>query len=419
MPTEELTAAAGLALRLLGAFYALGALFGLRRQATDMLLTQALAAIARPDPRETQAETRRAWFLASQLMLVGVAGLALMALLDLALPLMLVSAGIYALYLFVLAPRVFDPFDPPEEPGRGQTWRAFWLYLAATALVALAGWSGVLRPLRDEPWPVPALVALLAAGLVGHGLRLVRSMQRVASLPAPSSEELAVQHDEEIEERLRATPLILSPSWNEGAFFDARTRQPIWGRLPGDLLPWEDDEAIEAWQRLFVELADPDDPERRRFLLPDGAARLEAAGRPIFERLAERMPPGRIVFEPVPWPRRTTREATAVRLMAEAGTDPLWVASGDIQEPVYPHGFGLSWSLGSDLCLWAAQYDDAMDWDDPGGPALWDEAAAAAHEAAGHALAVRLARELAATGRAHVRVTYWSGREQAALPIQG
>jgi len=419
MPAEELTAAAGLALRLLGGFYALGALFGLRRLAMDMLLTQALAAIARPDPRETRAETRRAWFLASQLMLVGVVGLALMALLDLALPLMLVSAGVYALYLFVLAPRLFDPFDPPEEPGRGQTWRAFWLYLAAAALVGLAGWGGVLRPVRDEPWPVLALVALLAVGLVGYGVRLIRRMQEVAGIPAPTSEELALEHDTEIKERLRATPLILSPSWNEGVFFDARTREPIFGRLPSDLLPWEDDEDLNAWQNLFLQFADPDDPERRRFQEADHAARLEAEGRPIFERLAARMAPGQLTFEPVPWPRFARREAKAVKLMAEAGTDPLWVTSGGIHEPVYPHGFGLSWNLGADLCRWAADYDASIDWDDPAAPPGWGEAGAAAHEAEGRALAVRLVRELAATGRGHVRVTFWSEREQAAIPIQG
>ena len=138
---EDLSTAAGWALRLLGAFYALAAGLGLRRIAMDLLLTQALSALAAADPRETAAERRRAWFLATQLLLVGVAGIALMALLDVALPLFAISAALYAVYLLVLAPRFFDPLDPldpPEEHGRAQRWRAFWVYLAATALIACA-----------------------------------------------------------------------------------------------------------------------------------------------------------------------------------------------------------------------------------------------------------------------------------------
>lgn len=420
MPAEELTFAAGIALRLLGAFYALGALFGLRRQAMDMLLTRALAAIARPDPREVLAETRRAWILSAQLMLVGVVGLALMALLDLALPMMLASAGFYALYLFWFSPRFLDPFDPPEEPGRGQTWRAFWLYLGATAFVVLAGWGGVLRPLRDEAWPVLAAVALLAAGLVGYGTSLLWRMHNTPALSGPNwAEEEAIRRETEYEAAIREVPLILSPSWNRGPFFDACTREDIHGRLPYDLLPWEEEEELDAWMRLFQEIADIDDPCQCRFLAPDGPARMEEMGRPLFERLAARMPPGRIAFEPVPWPRLPRREATAVKLMAEAGVDPLWIISGDVHEPIPADVFGLSWSLTRALFGWQGEYDGSIDWDDPGGPPLWDEAEAAAHDAQGEVLAVRLARELAATGRGHVAVTYWSERRQAAISVQG
>lgn len=420
MLTEELNLAAGLGLRLLGAFYAVGALAGLRRQAMDMLLTQALAALARPDPRETRAETRRAWFLASQLMLVGVVGVALMALLDLALSLMIVSAGIYGLYIFWLSPSFFDPFDPPEEPGRSQTWRAFWLYLGAVALVALAGWGGVLRPVAEEPWPTLAAVALLAAALVAYGLRLLWKMRQA---PVPSgrswTEDEAIRRDTEFEAAIQEVPLILSPSRNQGGLFDARTQESIAGRLPHDFLPWEEEEELDAWLRLFEEISDPDDPEQCRFLVSDGPKRMEEAGRPIFERLAARMPPGHISFEPRPWPRRTKVSATAVKLMADGGADPLWVSSGKVHEPVYPYVFGLSWRLGRDLVGWAAQYDSSIDWDDPAGARLWDEAEAASHDAEGEVLAQRLAGELAATGRGHVAVTYWSERRQAAIPIQG
>ena len=64
-------------------------------------------------------------------------------------------------------------------------------------------------------------------------------------------------------------------------------------------------------------------------------------------------------------------------------------------------------------------FDNSMDWDDPGGAPRWTAAEAAAHEAEGRVLAMRLVGELAATGRNHVRVSFWSAAEGRAIPIQG
>lgn len=55
---------------------------------------------------------------------------------------------------------------------------------------------------------------------------------------------------------------------------------------------------------------------------------------------------------------------------------------------------------------WAYRHPPLPDPDAPAAPPVWTAEAAAAHRAEGRALAVRLAGELAATGRAHVAVWY-------------
>ena len=153
-----------------------------------------------------------------------------MALLDVALPLFAISAALYAVYLLVLAPRFFDPLDPldpPEEHGRAQRWRAFWVYLAATALIAAAGWGRLLRPWREEAWPVLALAGLLAAGLVAYGIHLMRRMQSVPGLPRfdgamDAGNAGLADPQKEFQARLRSSPLVLSPSWDQGGLFDPK-----------------------------------------------------------------------------------------------------------------------------------------------------------------------------------------------------
>jgi len=88
----------------------------------------------------------------------------------------LVSLAFYALYLFVLAPKRFDPFDPPEEPGRSQTRNAFFIYAAATALVCAAAWAEHLIPL-DKASPLALIIAGAgSAALFGYGLSLIHKV---------------------------------------------------------------------------------------------------------------------------------------------------------------------------------------------------------------------------------------------------
>ena len=184
------------------------------------------------------------------------------------------------------------------------------------------------------------------------------------------------------------------------------------------MLTEADDHLIQYWMDVFRDVADAADPQRCRFKAPDGAARMEKAGRPIFEQLAARLAPGQLRFEPVPWPRLSRYDVSAVKLMAEAGNDPLWGTSGGFDHNIDARFFGISWALALDLNVWRLDFDEALDWYNPSAKPRWSVAEAAAHEAEGRVLAERLAGELAATGRAHVPVSFWSESAQAWILVQ-
>lgn len=414
---------AGLTLRLVGAFYAAAAVFGLRRCAMDMLLTRALQALGEAASAETRAEERRIWMQLTLLVLVGLGGIALMALLNLAVVLFLITFGLHALYVLVLAPRLLDPADPPEDATRAQRRRSLVIYAAVTLLVLAAAWGGLLRDLRSESWPVLALVALLSLGLAGAAFRLMRGMPRAADADLPSFDALPPLPDlpapelpaPATDESLRGAAFLLSPSWNEGALFDATTRRPVSRSLPDDMLTEADRDAMQFLLDLWRDVGDPADPHRCGFSAPDGAARLAAEGRWVFEQLAARLAPCGLRFEPVPWPRLTRHGATAVRLMAEQRMDPLWLSDGQGQQPMDPQEFGLSWKLALDLHVWALDFDEGVGME---ATPLWSEAEAAAHEAEALRLAHRLAEELAATGRGHLPVSFWSESQARAIPVR-
>ncbi|MBS7790956.1 hypothetical protein KTR66_13175 [Roseococcus sp. SDR] len=409
---------AGLILRLLGAFYALGAIAGLRRCAMDLLLTRALQALGEPASEETRAEERRVWIQLTLLVLVGLGGIALMALLNLAAVLFLITFGLHALYVFLLAPRLVDPGDPPDAATLTQRGRSLMLYAAVTLLVLAAASAGWLRDARSEPWPVLALAALLALGLVAYAAHLLRGMPRAPSatppLDLPRPDEPPPPELPMADERLRHAAFLLSPSWNEGALFETETRRPVLDSLPPDMLTEADRDALRHWLGVFREVGDPADPHRCGFTAPDGAARMAAEGQWVFEQLAARLAPCPLRFEPVPWPRLTRHGATAVRVMAEQQVDALWLSDGQGHQPVNPQEFGLSWALALDLHAWALDYDEGMGMD---ATPRWSEAESAAHEAEGLRLAQRLARELAATGRGHLPVTFWSESEARPVPV--
>lgn len=205
-----------------------------------------------------------------QLLLVGFGGIALMALLGLALPIFIASAGLHALNVLVLAPRIFDPLDPPDAAGLAQRRRSTLVYLVA---------------------------ALLGLGLIGYAFRLLRGMPGAPAWAGdtaplgPLHAEEPPQPEPEDDETLRSASFILLPSWDEGWLFKAETRRPVFLTLPPDMLTEADWDEIQFLLAVWRDVADPADLQRCRFSTPDGSARIAAEGAWVFEQLAARLAP--------------------------------------------------------------------------------------------------------------------------------
>ena len=411
---ESLPLPVDIVLRLVGAFYILAAPLIIRAGATNLLLNRAITAISMKVSEADRVEEKRTIFLAWMALLTGAGGILLAARLDLALWAFLANAAVYALYLFVLAPRYFDPWDEPDENGRRQTRNAFFVYLAATAIVFAAWSGGALRPLADEHPAVLAICAATFAAICAYAWRSFRQARGVGAGAVPAGAAAATA------EPGHSLPehLVLTPSWHGTGLVDAETGDPVW--YPNGYFPAEITERLDAWLDLFRDVADPDDPLRSGLKDPADLTRLEIAGRPVHEALLAHLGPDRVVFEPAARPCPSATAFAAVKVAAAFETDPVWDVGereGGYEYSCSTHHIGISWRLAEDLLAWGRDYDASFEGDDPEGRRIWSEADAAEHRGRGLALARRLAGELAATGRSHVPVWYQAENE-AALRVE-
>lgn len=148
-------------LRVIGAFYAFGGFMAVRAGLASRMLDVAVGAVSANPPNA--AQTGRTYWLLAGSVLIAAGGVALLLLLDLAPWLFVASASGQLLYLAWVAPRYFDPGDPPDASGRRQTTNAFVLYLVPTALTVWAASAGRLQPWGDVH---PALLAAGSTGIV-------------------------------------------------------------------------------------------------------------------------------------------------------------------------------------------------------------------------------------------------------------
>lgn len=396
-------------LRLVGAFYALASVATIRIGAMNALLGRALGAIATVGRREAAAERNRTLMLIGNSVLYGIGGILLAATLDLAAALFVISAVFYGLYLFLLCPLVLDPWDPPEEPGRTQTRNAFWIYLAATAVVVYAWSNDGLRPIMSERPAVLVIVAVLSVGLAGFAVRQLRLALSIS--PLVRHKAAGPPEDRQVRS------VVLTPSWNDGGLLDAETGEPVYW-LPEAELPPQNSKRLRNWLKLFSELADPHDPLRARLIDPGSRDRLESAGRPIYEDMLSRMGPDRVRFEPDPRPCPPQVEVAAIAVVAERGGDPLRRLESGEEAYLSPDHIGISWQLAQDLLDWSFRFDSAFDPDDCDRPPAWSEDVAFGHGQEGKRLAERLAAELVATDRGQVTVVYrpYRAEEEAIRP---
>jgi hypothetical protein len=156
------------ALVAIGAFYTFAGVVGLRVAVQGRFMDIALAGISSEKPPAVET-ARGLWLLCSALVVLA-GGLFLMLRLDWSAAAFAGSALSQALYLLVLAPRIFDAADPPDPRGRQQTINAFILYSAATLFVLWAYRSGRLMGPDAVGWPAVWGVAGIVASALGWGV---------------------------------------------------------------------------------------------------------------------------------------------------------------------------------------------------------------------------------------------------------
>lgn len=154
-------------LRLLGAFYVFAGIVLARATLTSRLADSAIEAITlEPTPRSERARVRWSLLLA---LLVFSSGVALAALLDLAVWLFLAGSGAQAVYLTVA--------EAPSPEGRRQSINAFFIYAAITLLVLWSYAAGRLAGWADAPDAAKSLAAAAVVVFLAYILRHYRGLK--------------------------------------------------------------------------------------------------------------------------------------------------------------------------------------------------------------------------------------------------
>jgi len=278
-------------LRTIGAFYAFAGLAGARAAVMDAFFDYALAAIvaAKPPPK-----TKQIWMLAGALAVLA-GGAALLLGLEIAFWLFLTASLGQALYLLVVAPRWFDPDDPPDEEGRQRSWNSFVLFAAVTALVGWAMYTDRLSTLSEAN---PILVGVAGAAVVGvavqRGRQLASPRRRKGSEARTSATESEPAPTIVMGDPSQSTRIMLAADWH---------CQPLWGKdfdklgnIDPNNLPLTEGliRDLEAWRDAFMASYNVDDPGNSLWSDEQHRRHAELAI-PLAKRLAAELPDRTII----------------------------------------------------------------------------------------------------------------------------
>lgn len=158
-----------IAARIIGGFYAVGAIFLIRHMAMTEMLDRAIAAIEMQ--QEPQKQVIRRWLLGIGAVLTGASGVATLLLSSWALPLFALNLLVQGGWL-VWATRAFPPQDAEEVLGRRRTFNAAFFYATVAATVMALAYEGRLAPWGEWQTAVPAAVA--TAGYFAYLVRCLR-----------------------------------------------------------------------------------------------------------------------------------------------------------------------------------------------------------------------------------------------------
>lgn len=387
-----------LALGLIGALHLLAGWAAARRVRLDGLLDVAISALSlKPVPAAERRDS--CWRMGLAVAVFSSGALTLVQSLA-ALPVMVATLAGQAWYVSRVAARLADPDDPPGAGHAGRDWIIVALHGAATVLVAAAAYSGIL----NSPDRQPLLLSGALAGSLAFGIWQFRGL----SLPVPglSSTRPTTPADpvEPLPEtvRLMVRPFVLPVADDRtGRVVSNATIVAAFGEtLLVDIRDWED--------AYFATI-----PPRKReggFADPTEAARFAAEGEALVARMNAALGETRVVYAPPRTvfpiaPERLRSQARRIKVMADYACHPLWSLDDDDPGQIAPDTLGLSPELVDRLEAWARAFEDALDWDHPGGPGLWSDAEAESHRIEGRRLAAALARELRCRGREDVEVS--------------
>lgn len=264
---DKLQSGFGLGLFLFGAFYVFAGWFACRQFRTELLLDRALDAIAgeKPDPVD---RARLIWLIVGGVVTFA-AGASLMALSSLAIWLFAFGFLQQVVYIFIVAPRLFDIDEPPDPRGRRQTTNAAIIFGVVALGVAWAGARGALLPILAEGAPFSVVVLVVVMVFASRTLfgtaRTPESplLSALESLPEDGDHEIALQDIVAI--RLAAEidqwPIEVDVAGGETRRISP---EPVFGdALCRDLLEWQD---------RFDDIFEPADPAAGRMWTTDEKA---------------------------------------------------------------------------------------------------------------------------------------------------
>lgn len=158
-----------IALRAIGAFYALAGFFAARAALTSNLLDQAIAAITLD--KTERIETHRTVWLLSLSALFFASGVFLILLLEPAAWLFAVATLVQIIFFLVLGPYYFDVADPPPPEARQRSINAFVIFAACTLFILWAAYMGRLTKLAEASPLLWGSAAVAVALHIGYILR--------------------------------------------------------------------------------------------------------------------------------------------------------------------------------------------------------------------------------------------------------
>ncbi len=407
-----------IALRVVAVFYAFVQLAGIRRLAMDRLLDNAIAAISgkKDDSSEGRADRLRWQTLLLLLLIGGPASILAAAMMSAAIPLLALTAVLSLANVAYVLPRYVDPFEPPDPAARRNSWLATLCYLLFT-LWAMLHWRNGGMTAIAQTKPVVAGIAL--AFILLFAVHVFFTLRK-ASLGKPaafgsvasdneafSEEFLAAEQAEK--EFYRGVKFVLRPALGESALFRADTGAVVPYDLPVEEIDYATKEDLRRWQTSLRDALDKSDPRRVRFASDTLRKAIEAEGQRLFDRLQELVGKDRIAFQPEPTPEAAACSPDRLIMRARLREWPTADAATP-EDGIFPGNLGISMQLEDDLLDWSSEYDEArlaaaIDEYLSGKPD-WSRERWADFEARGRALAQRIEQELAATGRANVRVDY-------------